>query len=156
MERPVTILLAILLLASCNAADARHQETALSADVDLASIERQRLTAFIEGDWQTAYALHAEDFELVNPRGETWTKSQYLDPQRDGDFRYLVFEPVGEIRMQVVGNAGAVRYESDLSVRVGETVLPTNRHQHTDYYERRDGRWQVVFSQATAMVQPGS
>ncbi|WP_120077591.1 nuclear transport factor 2 family protein [Aurantiacibacter odishensis] len=114
-------------MAACNAADARRQESALAADVDLASIERQRLTAFVEGDWETAYARHAEDFELVNPRGETWTKSQYLDPQRNGDFRYLVFEPVGEFRVQVVGDAGAVRYESDLSVRVGDNVLPTPR-----------------------------
>lgn len=156
MQRATTASILTILLASCNAPEAMPHYMAPSIDVDLASIERQRLTALVEGDWETAYSLHADDFQLVNPRGQTWTKSQYLDPQRDGNFRYLVFEPVGEIRAQVVGDAGAVRYDSDLSVQVGENLLPTTRHRHTDYYERRDGQWQVVFSQATEVVQPGN
>ncbi|WP_338242840.1 nuclear transport factor 2 family protein [Aurantiacibacter hainanensis] len=138
------------LLASCATAETAPRAPS-AEEVDLAAIERERLRAFVDGDWDTLYALHSDDFELVNPRGQTWTKSQYLDPQREGSFRYLVFEPVGEVRASVVGDAGAVRYESDLSVRVGDNVLSTARHRHTDYYERRDGRWQVVFSQATAV-----
>jgi hypothetical protein len=119
----------------------------------LVAIERSRLKAFVVGDWDLADILHAQDFELVNPFGATVGKEDYLDPMREGSFRYLVWEPEGEVRARVVGDAGALRYRSQLSVRIGEFVLPQAPYLHTDYYEKRDGRWQVVFSQATPVEQ---
>lgn len=116
---------------------------------ELAAIERSRLNAFEEGDWDLLDQLHADDFELINPAGAQFSKSEYLDPMRAGNFRYLKFEPQGEIRASIAGDAGALRYQSRLSVRIGDVILPEKLYGHTDYYEQRDGRWQVVFSQAT-------
>jgi len=143
------------LLAGCAAQGPEAaQEEIASEEVDLAAIERSRLNAFVEGDWELLDQLHAEDFQLINPAGRPYTKAEYLDPMTAGEFRYIQFEPVGEIRASVSGNAGAVRYRSQLSVRVGDLVLEPTPHYHTDYYERRDGRWQVVFSQATGIQSP--
>jgi len=30
--------------------------------------------------------------------------------------------------------------------------IDLSRYWHTDYYERRDGRWQVIFSHATEII----
>ena len=117
--------------------------------LELAQIERSRLRAFVAGDWETAERLHADDFELINPFGVPHSRDDYLGPMKRGEFRYLKWEPVGAVRASVVGDAGAVRYRAQLAVRIGEHVLPQATYYHTDYYERRDGRWQVVFSQAT-------
>ena len=46
-------------------------------------------------------------------------------------------------------NASKIVSEYDVVVDGSEVGL--GRYWHTDYYERRHGRWQVVFSQATAI-----
>ena len=120
----------------------------------LEQIERLRLKSFVDGDWETADALHADDFELINPFGVPHSKEQYLGPMKEGTFRYLSWDPVGDMQVCVVGDAGAIRYRAWVSVRLGENILPEAFYRHTDYYEKRDGRWQVVFSQATAEQAP--
>ncbi|HSG34200.1 MAG TPA: nuclear transport factor 2 family protein [Sphingomonadaceae bacterium] len=122
---------------------------AVEGEGELAAIERSRLKAFVEGDWDTVDLLHADDFQLINPFGVPHSKEDYLGPMRRGEFRYLHWDPDGPILESRNGDCGAVRYRARLSVRLGDHVLPEASYYHTDYYEKRDGRWQVVFSQAT-------
>jgi len=118
----------------------------------LAAIERQRLKAMVDADLDLLDSLHADDFELINPAGERYTKAEYLGAMREGMFRYLLWEPIDTIRVRVIGKAGAVRYKARVSARMGDAIIPEMRCFHTDYYEERGGSWQVIFSQAT-MVQ---
>jgi hypothetical protein len=46
-------------------------------------------------------------------------------------------------------DAAVLRYESKLEIIVGGENVPLKRYWHTDSYEKRNGRWQVVWSQAT-------
>ena len=124
--------------------------------MSLEQIERLRLKSFVEGDWETADALHADDFELINPFGVPHSKEQYLGPMKEGTFRYVFWDPVDEMQVRILGDAGAIRYRARASIRLGEHVLPEAYYRHTDYYEKRDGRWQVVFSQATAEQAPSA
>lgn len=117
--------------------------------VQLADIERLRLRAMVDTDMDLLDKLHADDFELINPAGEAYTKSEYLGAMREGKFRYLLWEPIGPIKARIIGNAGAVRYGAKVSARMGDAIIPEMHCFHTDYYEKRDGIWQVVFSQAT-------
>lgn len=157
MRNILMVFAGSILLAACNTGEVSEprntNQDAQNAEEELAAIEQRRLQAFVDGDWATLDQLHAEDFELVNPQGAVWDKARYLGTQEEGLFRYLVFEPVGEIRASVNGGAGAVRYRSNLSVQIGETVLPPENYLHTDYYELRQGSWKVVFSQATLEQQ---
>jgi hypothetical protein len=122
-------------------------------DRDLAerirSLERERLRALVDGDLDRADALHADDFQLINPAGGTGTKAQYLDGIASGEFNYLVFEPDSEIAVQVYGEAVVIRYRSRLEIIVGGEHVPLRHYWHTDLYDQRAGRWQVVWSQAT-------
>ena len=120
---------------------------------ELIETERRRLKALVDADLEALDRLHFVDFQLINPFGVALSKDEYLDPIARGEFRYLVWEMTEPITARVVGDAGAVRYGARLSVRLGEMVIPPAHYFHTDYYERCDGRWQVVFSQATR-VQP--
>jgi hypothetical protein len=42
-----------------------------------------------------------------------------------------------------------IRYRSQLEIVVGGQRTSRRPYWHTDAYEKRDGRWQVVWSQAT-------
>lgn len=127
-------------------------DKASETDQDIAdllrSTERARLRALVEGDVATADALHAEDYQLVPPGGQTLSKAEYLGGIADGSLRYRRFEPDGEIRVRVWGSAAALRYEVDIEIDADDTVY-RDRCWHTDIYELRDGRWRVVWSHAT-------
>ena len=118
------------------------------ADADLAEVERNRLRALVQADISTADRLHADDFQLVTPGGATYTESQNLDGIASGEVDYVRWDP-GDISVRVTGDAGCVRYQAILEMVFAGQRFGAERFWHTDYYERRDGRWQVVWSQAT-------
>jgi ketosteroid isomerase-like protein len=115
---------------------------------DLISIERDRLQALVERDMDRAAELHADDFELVTPSGRTLSKAEYLEGVRTHDIDYWRWE-AGEIAVRVQGDMAVIRYPAEMTFRDADG--PRYRTVHTDLYERRDGRWQVVWSQATVV-----
>lgn len=107
-------------------------------------------------DMEVADRLHADDFQLINPAGATVSKRQYLDGIASGEINYLVFEPDSDIDVRWYGATAAIRYRSNLKIilggqAAGEDSGP-NSYWHTDLYEFHDGRWQVIWSQATLIA----
>ncbi len=92
--------------------------------------------------------LHADDFELITPDGGAWSKDTYLGDIAAGTFRYVVFEPTSEIVVRAHGDVALIRYQSRIEL-VNDGEPGTLRAWHTDTYERREGAWQIVWSQAT-------
>lgn len=114
----------------------------------LVEVERRRLRALIDADLVTAEELHADDFQLITPRGVPYSKGEYLDAVRSGLIDYLVWDP-DEIQARVNHDAGCLRYTASMNMRFDGRGVGPRRYWHTDYYERVDGRWHVVWSQAT-------
>ena len=126
------------------ATDAKGQS---KAD-QLRAIERQRLRALVDSDIPTASRLHADDFELIDPRGGTHSKEQYLRSIASGDLNYLEWEPA-EIRVRLYSKSAVIRYQAHLRVSVKGSPGREVRFWHTDFYEKREGQWQIVWSHAT-------
>ena len=118
----------------------------------LADIERRRLQALVDADITLAEEIHAADFQLVTPSGAVYTKDEYLRDIASGEIDYRLWEPL-DIDVRVSGDAGCLRYHSNLDIVVAGRRIGPSRYWHTDYYERRDGRWQVIWSQATEIVK---
>jgi hypothetical protein len=121
----------------------------IDSEAALADVERQRLRALVAADLGRADELHAGDFRLVTASGDSLSKEEYLRGVASGAIKYVRWEPE-EIEARMRADAGCVRYRSTIEIVVDGRELPPTRCWHTDYYERRDGRWQVVWSQATA------
>jgi len=117
-------------------------------------VERERLRALVSADLETADRLHAHDFQLITPVGRALSKAEYLGAIDSGDLNYLVWEPDSAIQVRVSGEAAVIRYTSRLENEAGGHKNPLRRHWHTDSYEKREGRWQVVWSHATAIQNP--
>jgi Domain of unknown function (DUF4440) len=114
----------------------------------LLGLEHRRLRALVEGDLEVAEQLHADDYELITPGGDVLSKRQYLDGIASGDLRYRVFEVASEVAVKAFDDVGMVRYLARIEIdfpdrRDGGTFW------HTDIYERRNGKWLVVWSQGT-------
>lgn len=111
-------------------------------------LERQRLAALVAGDVDLARSLHADDYQLITPGGDTFSRDDYLAGIATGDLDYTVFEPASEVAVRVYDQAAAIRYQARIEILVAGQ-LDSGLFWHTDIHELRDGRWQAVWSQAT-------
>jgi uncharacterized protein DUF4440 len=80
------------------------------------------------------------------------TKDDYLGAIASGRLRYRVFEPVSDIAVLGDGPVAVVRYRARISFDDRAGLLCW----HTDCYRLRDELWQVVWSQATQVLDPDS
>jgi hypothetical protein len=126
-----------------------RQEAAAEADL-IRTTERERLRALVDGNMEVAEQLHADDFQLINPFGGSASKEQYLSGLASGQVKYLLWEP-DAIQVRIYGDAAIIRYQAQIQIVVGGKP-DGGRFWHTDSYEKRDGRWQAVWSQATRIA----
>jgi hypothetical protein len=152
----VTVGATLLVAAGCKSpAQSPHQSGpgagAARAEADLLrATERERLRALVAADVPRARELHADDFQLINPLGGALSKEEYLGGIASGQLDYLSWEP-DSIAVRLYGDVAVIRYSSHLEIVVRGTHIPRRRYWHTDLYERRGGRWQVVWSHATGI-----
>ncbi len=119
---------------------------------ELRNIERERLRALVRGDTAAAREVHADDFQLINPAGEALSREEYFGLISSGQFRYGLWEPE-TICVRLYGTVAVIRYRATIeAIFQGETI-GRGSYWHIDLYEKRDARWQVVWSQATAIHQ---
>ena len=131
------------------ASEVAHEADPALAEADLLrATERRRLSALVAADMEQAHQLHAQDFQLITPSGSALTKEQYLGRIASGEFDYLVWEPAS-IEVRLYGHVALIRYQAQLQIVVRGQKGQLGHYWHTDSYEKRDGRWQVVWSQAT-------
>jgi uncharacterized protein DUF4440 len=110
--------------------------------------ERERLRSLVDANLEVARQLHADDFQLVNPSGGSLSKEQYLGGIASGQVDYLYWEP-GSIAVRFYGSVAVIRYRSELEIVVQGQKISRRPYWHIDLYEKRNARWQVVWSQAT-------
>jgi hypothetical protein len=137
-------IVAILSLATLLTCSVYGQDVA----DEIRAIERERLRALVEADIETARWLHADDFQLINPAGVTLSKTEYLGAIASGSLDYLTWEPEA-IEVRLYSGVAIIRYRSQAQAVAAGQKTPLRRFWHTDVYEKRDGRWQAVWSQAT-------
>jgi len=139
------LVLGVVALSSCQPNFADESDL-------IRETERRRLQALVDADMDVAEQLHADDFQLINPAGIARTKAEYLGNVAAGRADYQSWEP-REIEVRQFGDAAIIRYIADLHIVLGGEDLGSRPHWHTDYYEKRNGNWQVVWSHATVVQQ---
>ena len=142
-------------MALCAAGPVQAQTSAATPAFaeQMRQIERQRLEALVAGNRAVADRLTADDYHLIGPYGTVDDKAAELG-SLDRGF-YLSLTP-GPIAVRRAGPAAAIlRYRVDAVVRL--RAGPHEAHYwHLDYYERRRGRWQIVWSQSTEIRAPAT
>ena len=139
----------IVFLCAMGASMLAADVPAQTAADELRSVERKRTRALVEGNMEVARPLHADDFQLINPMGGVLSKQDYLGLVASGEIDYLEWEPES-IEVRLFGNVAVLRYRAPLKIVVKAAPnAPSGRFWFTDLYEKRDGRWQIVWSQGT-------
>ena len=128
-------------------------EASLAAGISEAvqAIERERLAALLKADIQTAGRIHADDFQLITPLGAVFSKDQYLGAVAAGVIKYVVMELESQVDARVYGDVVLIRYRAVIEIDVQGQRYPRASYWFTDAYEKRDERWQIVWSQGTGI-----
>ena len=116
----------------------------------LRAIETTRLEALVDADTAIVRKLIAPDFQLINPAGVPLSRAELLGGVDAGFLDFVAIEPRSPIAVRLSGDSATLRYQSAYEVVVGGTHV-THEAWTTELYERRDGRWLLVWEQTTAI-----
>jgi hypothetical protein len=137
-----------LAVVAAAAASRTASGTTTAAANEIRAAELTRLRAAVDGDTAKAGQLLAPDFQQINVAGVAGSRGDYL-ANVGGAVDFVRLEPASAIKVRVYGNAAVARFREGFEVVAGR-----DRFKHlgwtTDLFERRQGRWQLVWSQSTA------
>ena len=131
--------------------DTTSSFTSSEADA-VRSAAHKRLSALITGNMEVARQLHAEEFQLVTPLGAVFSKEEYLGAVAAGHIHYLAMELDSPIDVRMYDNVALIRYRSQIEIEYQGQRYPRAPYWFTDAYEKRDGPWQIVWSQGTGIA----
>ncbi len=120
---------------------------------EVIEIEKERIRLMVAGDIAAADPYHADDFVLINPFGVELRKFDILNTVNAGDLEF-VRQEITDYQVRVYGDAAVLRYRGPIEVRFQGQPVPEQLLWHLVTYEKRDGRWQIVWSIASE-VRPG-
>ncbi len=155
MRRTLAAVAAAVVVAAAAVAVSSASSASSSQADRLRAIETARLQALVDADTATARSLTAPDFQLINPAGAPLSRDDFLGGVDAGAIDFLSLEPSSPIAVRLSGDSATLRYRTAFDLVVGGTHL-THQAWTTALYERRDGRWQIVWGQTTAIPnKPG-
>ncbi|HET9389060.1 MAG TPA: nuclear transport factor 2 family protein [Steroidobacteraceae bacterium] len=143
---PATVLAFAGVAATTASANAG---TGRSAADQVRTAERTLLRAAVDGDTRTAGALLARDLQLIDVTGTPETRADYL-ANIGGGVDFVTLKPIKPISVRVYGNNAVARVKLQFKV-VAHGQMVQHKGWTTGMFERRDGRWQLVWSQSTAV-----
>ena|SRR5687767_6417246 len=149
----ITAVLAALLLPTVATAKADHSTGAgKSRQAErLRQIEHKRLQALVDADVAAAGAVIASDYELINPLGEVLTRDAILGGVGAGAVDFLSDTVTSPIKVRRHGTTAVLRYSHDIDIVVAGVGRLTHPAWTTAYYERRKGKWRIVWEQTGAI-----
>jgi hypothetical protein len=119
---------------------------AAALPADLAKAAHDYDQAQINSDKAALERLLAPDYQLANSGGKIETKAEFIADQLAPGYKlnpYTVEEPIE----RVMGEAALMGGVADLSGTSSGKAFSV-RLRFLDVWQKRDGRWQVVFTQA--------
>jgi Domain of unknown function (DUF4440) len=143
------IVAKIRLRAGARAAAVPARDRGAEAD-RLRAIEATRVQAMVGADIATARSLMADDFQAINPAGVALSREQLLGAVQAGAVDFLAQEPTSPIAVRLSGDSATLRYQKRFDLLFSGIRL-THGAWVTELYERRQGRWQLVWEQTTAI-----
>jgi ketosteroid isomerase-like protein len=141
MRQTLIALLAILLLGSVLPSLAAD-----SVESELLEIEEARRKAIKEHDEKTLNLIYADDFTAITGTAQVVNKQQLMAVFKNVD--PAIAFTTDEIAVRVFSDAAVFTGRLTGRNAAGETVSAS---RFTHVFVKRDGRWQCVAGQATAI-----
>ena len=144
-----------LLVTLALAAAAYSQEqppSNTSLENELRTVTREMHDLLLRGDKERLFEYFADDFVGTSHNGFTLTKEQLVKSFRTPPPEAKITREIKDFKARGTSESAVVNYRVIENVELGDDKH-SNEFLYTDTFIKRDGRWQVLASQATR-VQP--
>jgi uncharacterized protein (TIGR02246 family) len=151
--RRIAFTTVLLCLGWIFAASVMHARPASPEDEVMAA-EHARVQALLNLDYAVLDKVMADDLIFCHASGMTDTKMTYLAAMHSDVLHYYAIDGTG-MKLRMMGDKAAV-LNGPVTLKVrNRTPEPRElKLQATAVYEKRDGRWQLISYQTTAL--PGA
>jgi ketosteroid isomerase-like protein len=141
-------ILALLVVLLTGIVLASAQSNGAPGDTkELLQIDNDLLNAYVHWDLSVRDRYVADDFVGVDGSGNVYSKQQDMQELKEGTFAMQAFMTEG-VQARIFGDSAIVTGRNTAtSVYKGKEHTGTIRY--VDTFLRRDGRWQMVYSQDT-------
>ena len=139
MKRALTVLLLSLTL-SC-------QNRSNHAQEELLKVERDFAAAVLSNDADAIGKFLTDDWAIVDADGGVIDKTRFLSVIKSGTLVHEEME-LDDLTVRAYGNSAVVTTVTSTKGKFAGKEF-TNQDRATDFFVKRDGRWQCVFSQLT-------
>jgi ketosteroid isomerase-like protein len=144
--------------AAAAATPAKEKVDPAAIEVEILKLEREWMDAPRTKNGEAVRRVVADDAMLVYPDGSTATKADEIRTIEAGDVTSDSFEML-ESKVTVI-NADAALLSGRSSIKNGKykdpntkkTIDISGEYRFLEVYAKRDGKWQVIASQATKIV----
>jgi hypothetical protein len=141
----------ILALSSIALAAQGHGGLDQTTIQTLRETEQSRLDALVAADMPVVEQTYANDYEAVPPTGYPLTRGELLGAVASGDLDFQIFEPASKIGVRLYADSAVLWYPAHIDVVAGDEGRLTHDAWLTCLYEQRNGTWQLVWEQTTAV-----
>jgi hypothetical protein len=153
MKRRLALAL-VIVAAYWAASAARLSARPASAGDEVLAADKARMDALVNQDWAALNNILADDLSYCHSGGNVQTKEQYLAGLATGSTRYYKVD-TNWGQPHIVGKIGVLSGQVTFYVKAGQNDL-TFHLQAVSVYEQRDGRWQLILFQSTALPKAAS
>lgn len=128
-------------------------------EAEIIKLEREWANAFQTGDADAARRVMADDVTVINPDGSTSTKADEVRAIQDKIVTmesWEILEPrvtVLDANTAFVTGRGVIKNGKFKDPKSKRTIDISGEYRFLDVYARRNGNWQAVASQATAITR---
>jgi uncharacterized protein (TIGR02246 family) len=143
-------LMIVFGFAVISAACADSRNSGRAAEREILSIDDERYAARARRDTDSLSRIYADDYVLVTAEGIVRSKADQINEVTSDQ---LKFQPPEILERSVVVNGDSalvISHERASIIRNGQEIGGELRMSRT--YVRRDGPWQLIYTQATHVV----
>lgn len=141
MKRTITLLMFALTI-SC-------QTKRTDARQELLKLEKDFANAVVSNDADAIGKFLADNWEIVDPDGNIIDKHRFLSVIKAGTLTHERMESEG-MNVRSYGNSAVVTALTKTKGKFAGQEF-TTQERATDFFVKRNGRWQCVFSQLTTL-----
>jgi ketosteroid isomerase-like protein len=120
------------------------------AEAAVRAVDQAREKATLEQDAATLTRIYAHDYVVTDYHGQVSGKAERLAAVRSGHLHFVALS-MEDIRVRLFESVAVL---TSTDVMQESAVTPAQRARFLRVYVFRDGRWQMVASQATLVSRP--
>jgi ketosteroid isomerase-like protein len=125
---------------------------AANVEEELKKLETDRAAAAVKGDVATLEKQTADDYTFINMYGQMSDKSQMVNAFKTGLTKLTSNEP-SDMKVRVYGNTAVITGKADVKGTLGGKDT-NGQIMFTRVYLKKNGTWQSVAFQQTAVANP--